>query len=762
MVIAKSGTSAEEVKARAVALGVDVETLLQGLIEGVAADLTPQQRATLSVEPGVDYVERDLPVSVNSEKVSTSSTAIRTDAGCTANSMGLIDDASSGSVSLGFPVNWFGTAYSSIIINNNGGMTFDDGLGDFTNYNNLNLNTTLRPLVLPLFTDLDTRASSAVTYGPITVSGQSAYCINWVNVGEYPSSAARHSFQLILVNQGSGNIDLEFNYGSVSVPASTSNPTFVIGYADPNNRGNSLVRVRNTDSPAPYANGGSNALVSNKFPESGTQAGRYTYEIRPTVPLPTTPTPTPDPTPGVANCTSAQTPATWGLDRIDQRSLPLDNSYTCPDDGSGVLAYVVDTGIYANTDFSSRLITGISYVPGSASTVDCNGHGTHVAGTIGGTLYGVAKNVTLVPVRVLDCSGSGYTSSVVSGLNWIGDQYDNSSDPLYGTPAVVNMSLGGGVSKSTDDAVAALVALGVTVVVAAGNENTDASNSSPAREATAITVGSTTSTDARSSFSNFGTVLDIFAPGSSIVSTWITSSTSTATLSGTSMAAPHVAGAVATYLGIPGNGSATPAQVDAALTLAATSNAVGNPGAGSQNTLLYARAYTAAPVINSLSPVSGTTSGGTTVTLSGSNFTGTTGVSVGSVAATGVSVVSDSQLTFVTPAGASGTAAIAVTNSAGTTTFSSGFTYTTGLCTPVVTSLSTSVGAADGSTAVTITGTGFTGATTVTFGGRPATFTVVSDTSITTTAPVSPVSDVNVLVSSACGTSTSVIPFGME
>ncbi len=677
MVIAKSGTSAQEVKAQAVALGVDVETLLQGLIEGVAADLTPLQRATLSVEPGVDYIERDLPVSTNAEKVNTSSTAIRTDVGCTANSLGNTDDASTRSVSLGFPVNWFGTAYSSIIINNNGGMTFDDGLGVFNSYNRVNLETTMRPLVLPLFTDLDTSSSSAVTHGPITVGGQSAYCINWVNVGEYPSSAARHSFQLILIDQGSGNIDIEFNYGSVSVPASTSNPTFVIGYADPNNRANSLVRVRNTDSPAPYANGGANALATNKYPASSTQAGRYTYQIRPTVPLPTPPTPPVDPTPGSANCTpSAQTPSTWGLDRIDQRSLPLSNSYACPDDGAGVRAYVVDTGIYANSDFSSRLVPGISYVSGSSSTVDCNGHGTHVAGTIGGTLYGVAKSVTLVPVRVLDCSGSGSTSSIVSGLNWIGSQYDNASDPLYRTPAVVNMSLGGGGSKSFDDAVAALVALGVTVVVAAGNDNADASNYSPAREPSAITVGATTSTDARSSFSNFGTVLDIFAPGSAILSTWNSGPTSTATLNGTSMAAPHVAGAVATYLGLPGNGLATPAQVEAALTFAATSNAVGNPGTGSPNLLLYARSYGVAPVINSLSPVSGSSSGGTTVTLTGSNLTGATGVSIRSIAATSVSVISDSQLTFVTPAGSSGAADVVVTTLGGTATSVNAFTYT--------------------------------------------------------------------------------------
>jgi hypothetical protein len=417
----------------------------------------------------------------------------------------------------------------------------------------------------------------------------------------------------------------------------------------------------------------------------------------------------------------------------------------------------VDTGIYANSDFSARLLTGVSYVPGESSTNDCNGHGTHVAGTVGGTKYGVAKNVSLIPVRVLNCSGSGYTSSVVSGLNWIAGLYD-AGDPLFGTPAVVNMSLGGGVSKSTNDAVAALVAKGVTVVVAAGNSNADASGFSPASEPTAITVGSTTSTDSRSSFSNYGSLVDIFAPGSSIVSAWISSSTSTATLSGTSMAAPHVAGAAAVYLSL--NNTATPAQVDTALKNVATANTVGNPGSGSPNLLLYARSFTVAPRLDSISPVSGSTTGGTTITVSGGNFTGTTGVTVGGTAATSFSVVSDSSLTLVTPPGSAGVGSISVTNASGTTALSNAFTYTDGSCTaPTISALSVSRGAADGTTAVTITGSGFTGASAVTFGGRPASFVVVSATSITTTAPANSVSEVNVVVSSSCGASSTVTPF---
>lgn len=195
LVIAESGFSAEEIKARAVALGVTVESLLQGPIEGVTAELTSAQRAELSTEPGVDYIERDAPVSI-------SSTPVRSDAGCLTNSMGNVDDASTGSVALGFPVNWFGIEYSAIIVNNNGGISFDDGLGDFRSYTGVNLDTTLRPLIVPLLTDLDTRNSSAVTYGAITADGKSAYCVNWVDVGEYSSKAASQSFQLVIINQG--------------------------------------------------------------------------------------------------------------------------------------------------------------------------------------------------------------------------------------------------------------------------------------------------------------------------------------------------------------------------------------------------------------------------------------------------------------------------------------------------------------------------------------------------------------------------------
>ena len=203
-------------------------------------------------------------------------------------------------------------------------------------------------------------------------------------------------------------------------------------------------------------------------------------------------------------------------------------------------AYIIDTGIRTtHSQFGGRAISGYDAIDGALPAADCNGHGTHVAGTVGGSTYGVAKAVSLVAVRVLNCSGSGSTSGVIAGIDWVTGNHQ------AGQPAVANMSLGGGASSSLDTAVRNSIADGVTYALAAGNDNTNACNSSPARTAEALTVGSTTSSDARSSFSNYGTCVDIFAPGSSITSAWHTSDTATNTISGTSMAAPHVAGAAA-------------------------------------------------------------------------------------------------------------------------------------------------------------------------------------------------------------------------
>ncbi len=271
-----------------------------------------------------------------------------------------------------------------------------------------------------------------------------------------------------------------------------------------------------------------------------------------------------------------QSGATWGIDRIDQRNRPLSGTYTYSTTASTVTAYIIDTGIkYTHNDFGGRASFGYDAV--GSGGVDCNGHGTHVAGTVGGTTYGVAKQVKLVGVRVLSCSGSGTNAGVIAGVNWVTANAQK--------PAVANMSLGGGVSTALDNAVANSISSGVTYALAAGNSNANACNSSPSRVASAITVGATTSTDARASYSNYGTCLDIFAPGSAITSAWYNSNTATKSISGTSMASPHVAGAAALVLAA--NQSFTPAQVRDRLVTDATSGVVTRPGTGSPNRLLF-------------------------------------------------------------------------------------------------------------------------------------------------------------------------------
>ncbi|MEW2377124.1 S8 family serine peptidase [Micromonospora sp. NPDC047812] len=375
-------------------------------------------------------------------------------------------------------------------------------------------------------------------------------------------------------------------------------------------------------------------------------------------------------------------PPSWGLDRIDQRALPLDSSYTYPNTASNVHAYIIDTGIrFSHSDFGGRAVSGYDAVDGGSAD-DCNGHGTHVAGTVGGSAYGVAKGVQLVGVRVLNCQGSGTNAGVIGGVDWV------TANAVK--PAVANMSLGGGANASLDTAVRNSINSGVSYGLAAGNDSGgNACNTSPARTAEGITVGSTTNTDARSSFSNIGTCLDIFAPGSSITSAWHTNDTSTNTISGTSMATPHVVGAAA--LVASANPTWTPQQVRDYLVNNATSNVVTNPGTGSPNKLLYVVNGDTPPPTDdfsvSVSPTSGSTAPGGSVTATVGTATTNGSAQSVSLSASGL------------PSGAIASFSPATVTSGGSSTLT----------------ISTSASTPPGTYSVTVTGTAASGSRTATY-----------------------------------------------
>jgi subtilisin family serine protease len=379
-------------------------------------------------------------------------------------------------------------------------------------------------------------------------------------------------------------------------------------------------------------------------------------------------------------------PPSWGLDRIDQRNLPLDNSYTYPNTADNVNVYIIDTGINLNhNDFGGRAVSGYDAVDGGSAD-DCNGHGTHVAGTVAGSSYGVAKGARIYAVRVLNCSGSGTTAQVVAGIDWV------TANAVR--PAVANMSLGGSANSSIDTAVNNSIAAGITYAVAAGNGNIlgvrqDACNYSPARVPNAITVGATQNNDAAASFSNYGTCVDILAPGVNITSAWYTSNTATNTISGTSMASPHVAGAAALVLSA--NPTWSPQQVRDYLVANATPNVISNVGTGTPNRLLYVVNDGTPPPANdfsvAVSPTSGSTAPGGSVSATVSTATTSGSAQTVRLSASGL------------PSGATATFSPASVTSGGSATL----TIATSASTPA------------GTYPVTITGTGSSATRTATF-----------------------------------------------
>ena len=545
-------------------LGGILHNKLRGIVNGFTAYLTNSAIKKLILSSKVNYIE-------DNHIFQKQSATFRTINRPRTYNLSSTDDGSSASLSLGFTVDWFGTQYTNIYVNTNGGMVLDDGKGDFTEHINFDLRTASRPYILPLYTDLNPAANGTVEFGTGTISDGSTknvFWAEWVGVAEYGNNSARQEFQALIIEESDG-ATVEFRYVDLTNAGSTTNSVFEVGFSDPLDS-NNTVRI-------PDQNGDPSAseLLSGK---TGGSTGVWSYSVADSGSPSPAPTPTPTPTPAARN--SLPVGPVWNLDRLDQRTLPLDNSALSHDGGgAGVTIYVVDSGIRTtHQEFAGRVVAGYDFVDDDSNPNDCDGHGTHIAGIAAGT-SGVAPLANISAVRVLNCYGSGFTSDVIDGLNWVRTNHSS------GDAVVLLASKSASPSKSVADAVTSLTSAGITVVLAAGNDNQDTANSLAALAPSAIAVGSTNESDSRSSFSNYGSDIDIFAPGQGALSAWFNGDNQYNTLNGTSQAAAHVAGAAALYLS--NNPGSTPAEVSNALISHATTDVITDAGTGSANRLLY-------------------------------------------------------------------------------------------------------------------------------------------------------------------------------